>query len=218
MTTSRSRRNTSDIFAAWYNLFGDKLEASNGNPIWKNPMTTKVLRCDADTVAAVAGWGREHGGLSVSDAATILLAAALGRSKAAELNRAERDSAQGQGANGHAKDDEVMQEERLMPAPPVPTRPDPPVPVTAVDAATEALMGDAIERASWGLWPIETELLEACPGFILLDPPTTRARFMALIIEAEAHGFQRQTSSMTAFLLDRLQGRPGPAAMHVSSR
>jgi hypothetical protein len=189
------------------------LEASKGNQIGFIHMTTKVLRCDAETVAAVAEWGREHGGLNVSDAATILLAAALGRSKATELNRAERDTAHGQGANGHAEED----------GPPAPVPPDgrnrcdEPAPI-ALDAATEALIADAVERASWGLWPIETELLGACPGFVLQDPPTVRARFMALIKEAEAHGFERQTSPCTSYLLDRLQGRPGPAAMYAPSR
>jgi hypothetical protein len=176
-------------------------------------MNTKTLRCDADTVNAVAEWAKERG-LNTAEATTILLASALGRQRAAQLNAAELGG--NGGANGHAEDDEEEENgdtHDVLPVPP--SRPDEPPPIQALDAATEALIDEIVSIQCWGLHPIESQLLRDHPDFILADPPTTRTRFMDLIREAEHLGHKRNSTSMLAVLLERLQGRPSPGNRSV---
>jgi hypothetical protein len=165
---------------------------------------TKTIRIDADTVAAVAEWGREHGDISTSDAANILLASALGRHKAARLNKAERDTAKDHGPNGG---DGELQAVAIVPsavAPPTAAEP-----MRMPNADEEATIADVVSRL-WGTWPIETEIFEAAGvEFILYDPPTAVSRYRALIAEGEHLGHKRQSNSMMAFLLARLSGQPG---------
>jgi hypothetical protein len=173
-------------------------------------MTLKTLRCDADTVRAVAEWAKEHGDLSVGDAATILLASALGRQRAGQLNRTERDSAKGHGGNGHGDNDEEENGDAHEAPPVPPPQPPEPPPLQTIDTQAQAdELADLVGHLLWGCTASEQRIVAAFPEWVHAAPTTElRPRFLALVQELERLKVDRFGPVAEAFLSARCGGLP----------